>query len=442
MVPEAAEDGAGIAKLTDFGIARLADAAALTRTGDVVGTIAYMAPEQAEGRRVTGAADLYSLALVLYEALSGTNPIRAEGAAATARRVGMELPPLRPRAQGPPAWPLPRPRRRARPRPAAEGRASPTCAPRSRPRRTTSTTSPAWWSPGRSRRSPNERGRGARTGGWSRCGATRCGRSAAEGGAERRAGRATAAGARAAAAGRAGDAAGPPARGARGGRAGRMGARHAARRRDGRAASSPTSTRSSPPRRSAVSSRCSRAWRGSSPLVALLAGLGAERVTLVVAAAGRPGRPPRAAPGDALVAARGGARARRDRPRAASTRRSPARRARFPPARRSARSGFWWLSLATIVTDDSPDLDAVAEPARRGAGGAVGGRRRGAAADRARRASSSSTSSPRPCGRRAWPPRPAAIAEALHYAEPEGTVARRGASPAASRVLAAAFRRG
>ena len=94
MVPEAAEDGAGIAKLTDFGIARLADAAALTRTGDVVGTIAYMAPEQAEGRRVTGAADLYSLALVLYEALSGTNPIRQEGAAATARRVGMRLPAL------------------------------------------------------------------------------------------------------------------------------------------------------------------------------------------------------------------------------------------------------------------------------------------------------------------------------------------------------------
>ena len=94
MVPEAAEDGAGIAKLTDFGIARLADAAALTRTGDVVGTIAYMAPEQAEGRQVTGAADLYSLALVLYEALTGANPIRQEGAAATARRVGMRLPPL------------------------------------------------------------------------------------------------------------------------------------------------------------------------------------------------------------------------------------------------------------------------------------------------------------------------------------------------------------
>ena len=86
----------GTAKLTDFGIAHLADATgALTRTGDVIGTLAYMAPEQAEGRRVTPAADLYSLALVLYEALAGTNPVRADGAAATARRVGMELPALR-----------------------------------------------------------------------------------------------------------------------------------------------------------------------------------------------------------------------------------------------------------------------------------------------------------------------------------------------------------
>jgi eukaryotic-like serine/threonine-protein kinase len=87
-----ADDGS--AKLTDFGIARLVDSGALTRTGDVVGTIAYMAPEQAEGRRVTEAADLYALALVLYEALTGTNPVRAEGAGATARRVGMRIPSL------------------------------------------------------------------------------------------------------------------------------------------------------------------------------------------------------------------------------------------------------------------------------------------------------------------------------------------------------------
>ena len=83
-----------MAKLTDFGIARVLGDDALTRTGDVVGTLAYMAPEQAEGRQSGEAADLYSLALVLYEALAGVNPVRGRGPAATARRVGARLPPL------------------------------------------------------------------------------------------------------------------------------------------------------------------------------------------------------------------------------------------------------------------------------------------------------------------------------------------------------------
>ena len=74
IVPERAAGELGLAKLTDFGVAAIAGDDALTRTGDVVGTLAYMAPEQAEGARVTGAADLYALALVLYEALSGSTP--------------------------------------------------------------------------------------------------------------------------------------------------------------------------------------------------------------------------------------------------------------------------------------------------------------------------------------------------------------------------------
>src|SRR5918992_6400348 len=86
--------GAGFAKLTDFGVAHLADGESLTRTGDVVGTLAYMAPEQAEGRRATAASDVYSLALTLYEAWTGSNPVRAGGPAATARRLGRPLPSL------------------------------------------------------------------------------------------------------------------------------------------------------------------------------------------------------------------------------------------------------------------------------------------------------------------------------------------------------------
>jgi hypothetical protein len=94
IVPDAPHEGAGIAKLTDFGVARMVGDDALTVTGDVVGTLAYMAPEQADGRSAGAEADLYALALVVYEALSGVNPVRARGAAATARRVGVRLPPL------------------------------------------------------------------------------------------------------------------------------------------------------------------------------------------------------------------------------------------------------------------------------------------------------------------------------------------------------------
>ena len=84
----------GVAKLTDFGGARLAGEDVLTRTGDVLGTFAYMAPEQSDGGQVGEAADLYSLALVLYESFSGINPVRGANAAATARRIGTRLEPL------------------------------------------------------------------------------------------------------------------------------------------------------------------------------------------------------------------------------------------------------------------------------------------------------------------------------------------------------------
>jgi serine/threonine protein kinase len=87
-------DGQPRAKLMDFGIALVADAAGLTATGDVVGTLAYMSPEQAEGREAGPEADVYSLALTLYECWSGENPHRRGNAVATVRSIGRRARPL------------------------------------------------------------------------------------------------------------------------------------------------------------------------------------------------------------------------------------------------------------------------------------------------------------------------------------------------------------
>ena len=89
------EEGEPSAKLMDFGVARLTDAAALTAPGDVVGTLAYMAPEQAEGRAAGPEADVYSLGLMLYESWSGEHPTRRTTPAATARAIGARMRPLR-----------------------------------------------------------------------------------------------------------------------------------------------------------------------------------------------------------------------------------------------------------------------------------------------------------------------------------------------------------
>jgi serine/threonine protein kinase len=96
LVSNRSSNVVGRAKLTDFGVAHVVGGDSLTRTGDVIGTLAYMAPEQAEGREVTPGADLYSLALVLYEALSGVNPLSdAPRYGLRARRLGTFVPPLR-----------------------------------------------------------------------------------------------------------------------------------------------------------------------------------------------------------------------------------------------------------------------------------------------------------------------------------------------------------
>ena len=64
----------GDAKLADFGIAKTLDGQDVTSTGDVVGTIRYMAPERLRGHPTTPAADLYGLGMVLREAATGTAP--------------------------------------------------------------------------------------------------------------------------------------------------------------------------------------------------------------------------------------------------------------------------------------------------------------------------------------------------------------------------------
>jgi serine/threonine-protein kinase len=64
----------GAVKVTDFGIARAVDAAPLTATGIMMGTAYYVSPEQASGRPVTPASDVYSLGVVAYECLAGRRP--------------------------------------------------------------------------------------------------------------------------------------------------------------------------------------------------------------------------------------------------------------------------------------------------------------------------------------------------------------------------------
>jgi eukaryotic-like serine/threonine-protein kinase len=74
----------GRAKVTDFGIAQAAQAATLTRTGMVLGSANYVAPEQAKGGHVGPAADLYSLGCVLFEAVTGETPYQGGNAVAIA----------------------------------------------------------------------------------------------------------------------------------------------------------------------------------------------------------------------------------------------------------------------------------------------------------------------------------------------------------------------
>ena len=86
----------GKVKITDFGIARVGDQVPLTKTGQVMGTVQYLAPEQATGKPSTPSTDLYSLGVVAYEALAGKRPFTGENQMAIAMAHINEMPPALP----------------------------------------------------------------------------------------------------------------------------------------------------------------------------------------------------------------------------------------------------------------------------------------------------------------------------------------------------------
>src|ERR687891_504320 len=84
----------GDVKVTDFGIARAVSEASMTVTGTTLGSVHYFSPEQARGDEVTGASDVYSLGIVLFEMLTGRRPFEGDSAAGVAlKRLNEDPPP-------------------------------------------------------------------------------------------------------------------------------------------------------------------------------------------------------------------------------------------------------------------------------------------------------------------------------------------------------------
>jgi tRNA A-37 threonylcarbamoyl transferase component Bud32 len=84
----------GQVKVMDFGIAKAETGTNLTSTGSIMGTPNYMSPEQAQGLKVDGRSDLFSLGCVLYECLTGRKPFQGESITAILLKILREEPPL------------------------------------------------------------------------------------------------------------------------------------------------------------------------------------------------------------------------------------------------------------------------------------------------------------------------------------------------------------
>ncbi|HEX7961336.1 MAG TPA: serine/threonine-protein kinase, partial [Terriglobales bacterium] len=82
----------GSVKILDFGIARVQDKS-MTKTGQIIGTINYMSPEQLKGQVVDGRSDIFSAGVVLYELLSGSLPFETGDTASTIHKILHEPPP-------------------------------------------------------------------------------------------------------------------------------------------------------------------------------------------------------------------------------------------------------------------------------------------------------------------------------------------------------------
>ena len=83
------------ARVTDFGLAMASTESRLTKTGTVVGTVAYLSPEQVSANNIDSRSDLYSLGTVLYECLAGTTPFSGEIQKVLYRIAHEYPPPLR-----------------------------------------------------------------------------------------------------------------------------------------------------------------------------------------------------------------------------------------------------------------------------------------------------------------------------------------------------------